>query len=123
MKRKGIAFALFVLFSCEQPLEPTQPTVTLVTISPSEAGLYVGDTLQFNAVVEGTGEFDSTVTWRVNNVLSENVMYGTVTQNGFYTTPDTVPPDSQVAIQAISVADTSICASALVRILSDTTTN
>ena len=63
MKYAEILCALLVLFSCEHPLESTQPTVTLVTISPSETELFIGDTLQFNAVVEGTGEFDSTLVW------------------------------------------------------------
>ena len=75
-----IMFMFFVLFSCEKHTEPISPTVDSVITSPSEAELYVGDTLQFSAVVEGTGDFDSTVTW--------NITYGIITQSGFYTAPD-----------------------------------
>jgi len=57
--------------------EPTPvPTVTKVTLSPStHETMLVGDSFELTATVEGTGDYDQTVTWSDNN--SGIISYGT----------------------------------------------
>ncbi len=116
MKCARAMFVLFVLFSCEQPLEPTSPTVDSVIISPSEAELFVNNALQFNVVVEGVGDFDSTVTWYVNGTAGGNTEHGTVTPEGLYTAPIVVPAGTQATIRAVSITDPTKWGSAVVSI-------
>lgn len=46
---------------------PVGPVVTAVRVSPAEATVSVGDTRSFTAAVEGSGDFDDSVTWSSSN--------------------------------------------------------
>jgi hypothetical protein len=62
-------------------------------------------TQQFTSNVQGTGSFNSSVAWYVNDVQGGNATVGTITTNGLYTAPSAVPSGSGVTIKAQSVQD------------------
>jgi hypothetical protein len=59
--------------------------IILITISPTQAQMYVGGTQQFTAMV--TGAVNNQVTWEVNQVLGGNSTLGTISSSGLYTAP------------------------------------
>ncbi len=61
-----IALAL-VLAACQVVVDPGEPAVTEVTVTPSQVSRAVGETVRFSADVEGVGNFPRTVTWSSNN--------------------------------------------------------
>src|SRR4029434_9198498 len=69
---------------------PPSPSITSVTISPKTANVSAGQTQQFSATVQGTGNFDRTVIWSVNTVPGGNATVGTISATGLYTAPSTV---------------------------------
>ncbi len=87
------------------PPPPSSPTITSVTVSPSTASLQVGQSQQFTATVQGTGSFNSSVNWLVNDVQGGNVTVGTISATGLYTAPGSVPNPNTVTVKATSVAD------------------
>jgi len=87
------------------PPPPPTPTITSVTVSPNTAGPIVGTSQQFTATVQGTGSFSSAVTWMVNNIPGGNATVGTISANGAYIAPPSVPSPSTVTVQAVSVQD------------------
>ena len=95
--------------------EPTvsgSATVTLmppvsVSISPTAATLYGGQTQQFSSAVSNTT--NPAVTWSVNPTS-----VGTITSAGLYTAPANITTQQSVVITATSQANTSASASATV---------
>lgn len=81
--------------------------VSSVSVTPASASLLVKATQQFTANVQGTGSFNSAVTWYVNDVQGGNSTVGTITAGGFYTAPNSVPNPNSVTVKAQSVQDTS----------------
>jgi hypothetical protein len=59
--------------------------IIVISISPTQAKMYVGGTQQFTATV--TGGVSNEVTWEVNQVIGGNPTLGTISQTGFYTAP------------------------------------
>lgn len=118
-----IAVAIVALSSCggggsppPPPPPPPSPTITSVTISPNSANLFVKGTQQFTASVQGTGNFNSAVTWFVNDVQGGNGTAGTISTGGLYTAPATVPNPTSVTVKAQSVQDSSKAGPATVTI-------
>jgi hypothetical protein len=62
-----------------------------------------GTQVQFNATV--TGAPNQGVTWEVNQVAGGSSVYGTITTNGLYIAPGTVPANPNVTIGAVSQVD------------------
>jgi hypothetical protein len=93
------------------------PTISSVTISPSTANVEVGKTQQFTATVRGTGNFDSGVTWFVNDIMSGDSNVGSVDISGVYTAPANIPSPATVTVKAVARADTSQSATASVTIV------
>jgi hypothetical protein len=93
--------------SSSPPPPPPSPTITSVTVSPASASLLVKGNQQFTANVQGTGSFNSAVTWYVNDVQGGNSTVGAVTVNGLYTAPNSVTNPNPVTVKAQSVQDTS----------------
>jgi hypothetical protein len=50
---------------------------------------------------------DTTVTWEVNGIPGGNATVGTITSNGVYTAPASVPAGNTVTVTAVSSADDS----------------
>lgn len=109
----GLMFICFLLFGCDSPpsdsppshLPPSDPTITSVIVSPANVSIEIEETQQFTVEVQGTGNFDSSVNWFVNDVQAGDNTIGTISWTGFYTAPSTIPDPSTVVIKAVSVQD------------------
>ncbi|MGH9708652.1 MAG: hypothetical protein ACRD5R_18040 [Candidatus Acidiferrales bacterium] len=88
------------------------PPVVSVRIAPLSASLSTGETQQFQATVSGTS--NTLVTWMAGGVPGGNSTAGTISANGLYTAPSTVPANPSVTVSAVSQADASASASATV---------
>ena len=75
------------------------PPPVVVTVSPANATVQIGNTKSFYAIVTGTA--NTSVTWTVLGGAAN----GTVTAAGVYLTPATMPASPTVTLRATSVAD------------------
>jgi hypothetical protein len=75
-----------------------------VAVSPGDATLPAGETVQFTAAIENAN--DTATKWHVNEVSGGDATLGTISA-GLYTAPSLPPPGGVVTITAISLADTS----------------
>jgi hypothetical protein len=50
------------------PPPPPPPVISSVTVSPTSASILIKATQQFTASVQGTGSFNSSIAWYVNDV-------------------------------------------------------
>lgn len=80
------------------------PPVTL-NVTPDTYTMRIGTTKQFYASVGNA--VDRSVTWRVNGTPGGNAAFGTISETGLYTPPDTLP-NGPVQIQAVSKANPSV---------------
>jgi hypothetical protein len=87
------------------PPPPPPPTITSVTISSDVSALRTGQQFRFPLLVEGTGNFNASVTWSVNGIPSGDAINGTISASGTYTAPAVPPPTNPVTITATSVED------------------
>lgn len=88
----------------------TKTSDVFVTIQPTSAALYLGQTQRFQASVTGTS--NTAVTWSVNGTTGGSSATGTISSAGLYTAPGILPQPASVTITAASVADQSAAASA-----------
>lgn len=91
----------------------TAPQTVAVTISPATATVPVGQSQQFTAGV--TGSPNTAVTWKVGDVVGGNATVGTISVTGLYTAPSVVPPGN-VAVNAVSQADPTKSATAVITV-------
>jgi hypothetical protein len=101
------AFGLVSLLSfvgCSGSSTPSGPTISSVSISPTVVSLQVSQPEQFTAKVTGTGNFDPSVQWFVNDVAGGNSSVGSVIA-GLYTAPAQIPNPPTVTIEAVATAD------------------
>ena len=77
--------------------------VTGVEISADKSEVEIAGTAEITAVV--TGGDTQELTWSVNGIDNGNEVYGTITQNSpvTYNAPDSLPPNTNIVIGAISV--------------------
>jgi hypothetical protein len=87
------------------PLPPPPSTITSVSVTPSSASILIKATQQFTANVQGSGSFSKSVSWSVNDVPGGNTTVGTITNDGLYSAPITVPNPSSVTVKAQSSQD------------------
>jgi len=83
------------------------PGTGTVIVNPVSATLYAGQTMQFGATVLNTG--NQTVTWTVSPSGA-----GTITATGLYVAPAIVTSPQTIAVTAISQANTSQSATAMI---------
>jgi hypothetical protein len=88
--------------------QPPPPEIT-VSVTPTAASVRAGATQLFTATVAGTT--NKSVTWSVNGIVTGNATTGTISSNGVYTAPATVPNPNAIAVEAVSAADASATAS------------
>jgi len=88
--------------------QPPPPEIT-VSVTPTAANLRAGATQPFTATVAGTT--NKSVTWSVNGIVTGSAATGTISSNGVYTAPATVPNPNVITVAAVSAADTSATAS------------
>ena len=98
----------------------TSPPV-VISIAPTSATVTTGGTQQFTATLQNTS--NTAVTWQVNGVTGGNTTTGTISSSGLYTGPATVPNPATVTVTAISQADPSKSASALVTVVTQAPVN
>jgi hypothetical protein len=89
-------------------LQPPPPEIT-VSVTPTAASVRAGATQPFTATVAGTT--NKSVTWSVNGIVTGNATTGTISSNGVYTAPATVPNPNVITVEAVSAADASATAS------------
>jgi hypothetical protein len=89
---------------------------TGVEITPGEAEVEIGHSLELSATVQG-GDTQE-VSWYVNGDLNGNSVYGTITQNSpvTYSAPMSLPSPDLVVIEAVSDADTTMVDSCLIQL-------
>jgi hypothetical protein len=97
------------------PVTTTAPTSASITISPITATVNVGNTQQFVATVQNSG--NTAVTWQVNGVAGGSTSTGTISNSGLYTAPATVPSPTAVTVTAVLQADTTKSVSAQVTVV------
>ena len=90
------------------------PTITSVTATCGSVTVPTGQTSQCKATVTGTGNFNSTVNWAVNNIIGGNSTVGTINAIGLYSAPVTVPTTFTETITATSVSNSTMTASVAV---------
>ena len=87
-----------------------------VTVTPNPITMKSGTNRWFIATVANTTNKD--VTWKVNGITGGNTTYGTITYNGYYRTPASVPAAGlKITITAISSADPTKSGSAKVTVI------
>ena len=84
------------------------PGPLTVSVAPSSALLYAGQTRQFSATV--TNRLTTGVNWSISPTI------GTISPTGLYTAPSPVPAQQAVTVTASSVLDGSKYATALVQL-------
>lgn len=111
--------SLALLVACGGGSKSSTPSSTggSVSLSPSTASVATNTTAQFSATVSNSS---SGVYWSVNGVIGGNLTVGTVSTNGLYTAPATVPSPATVTITATSLSDTTQSASATITITTGT---
>jgi hypothetical protein len=92
---------------------PPSPQDVAVQMSPEQAQVGLGKTLQFTATVTGTS--DNSVVWQVNGVGGGSSTVGTISA-GLYTAPTAIPK-GPISVEAISAAKNSVSASASITLL------
>jgi len=85
-----------------------------VNINPTAASVLLNQQKQFSATVSGSS--NTQVSWQVNGVTGGSPASGTVDPNGLYTAPAVLPNPVSVTVSAISQADVTKSASAIVTI-------
>lgn len=115
--RKSVyaAAVLFVGFTgilgCSTSLKGSPSTVTSstgssITVAVSgNSSVRIGATVQFTAAVANST--DDSVTWQVNGVAGGASATGTITSDGLYTAPKTLPTPNTVTVTAVSNASSS----------------
>lgn len=112
-------FVTVTATSVADPTESASAGITLtgnmgITITPTTAQVPEQQTLQFSATV--TGSVNTGVLWSVSGSGCEGSGCGTISTNGLYTAPDTIP--GLVTVTATSAANHAISASASITIVS-----
>jgi len=87
----------------------------IVSVSPAAPTVLVGQQQRFVAFVSGTTV--TGVTWRLAGTACAGSACGTLTSDGLYTAPSSVPDPPQATVTATSVADPSMSGSAVVTIV------
>ena len=96
-------FANAILFTTEKVTNPGIPTVTSVTVSPDTANVTAGQTQQFTAQVQGTGDYSQTVAWKIQGQTKADT---TINQSGLLTVSATEPAETNIEVIATSTQDT-----------------
>jgi len=107
----GLSASLF-LGSCSSS-SPPPPPIT-VTVTPATATVGPGASTQFMATVTGTT--NTAVTWQVNGMPGGSAAAGTITSNGLYTAPSTIPNPATVTVTAVLSANAADSGSASVTV-------
>jgi hypothetical protein len=86
-----------------------------ITLNPSSLTLAVGNTQAFSANISGTS--NTAVTWTASGAGCISTTCGTISANGIYVAPMSVPSPPSVTVRATSAVDSTKSASASVTIV------
>jgi hypothetical protein len=89
--------------------------VVAITVNPNNAAVDVGNSQQFVGSVTGTSNI--AVIWSVSGAGCTGVACGTISNNGLYVAPPSVPSSAAVTVKGTSVADPTKSASASLTIV------
>jgi len=95
----------------------TGPATISVSIQPTGATLFLGQTQQFQASASGAS--NTSVSWMVTDPPGQTGSGGTITGSGLYTAPAILPSPASATVTAISTADPQASASAAVTLQDD----
>ena len=114
------SFVTVTATSVADPTKSGTATVTVtqqiaVSVLPASIQVPQGGTQQFTAKVTGTTV--TGVTWSISGTGCSGSSCGSITSNGLYTAPDTIPTPAQVKITATSIADGTTASSATATII------
>jgi hypothetical protein len=96
------------------PASPPPPSVS-VKISPTSVTLRTGQSRQFTDSVHGST--NTSVVWKVNGITGGNSTVGTISKQGTFKAPASVPSPSVVTVSAVAAADGKTSASAAVTVV------
>jgi hypothetical protein len=91
-------------------------SITSVAVS-GPANVQVPYCNPFAATVSGTGNYDHSVQWYVNDVAGGNSANGTIDSTGDYCSPAQPPATNPISIKAVANGDTAKSATATVRVI------
>jgi hypothetical protein len=113
-----LALLLVTLFlvSCGGAVSSGPPPPITVTVAPGSAQPFAGTSVQFAATAQNAA--NSSVNWLVNTVPGGNTTLGTVSPNGLYTAPASVPNPPTVMVTAALQSDSTKTGSSTVTIQS-----
>jgi hypothetical protein len=83
--------------------EKETPQPVSVSILEDSATLETGGTFQFHASVNNAS--DTTITWTVEGVVGGNAAVGSISVDGLYTAPASVPSTNPITVKATSNAE------------------
>jgi hypothetical protein len=86
-----------------------------ITVNPNNATVTAGSTQQFVGIVTGTS--NTAVIWTVSGAQCIGAACGTISVNGLYVAPTSVPSPAAVSVKATSVGDPTKSASAQLTIV------
>lgn len=92
----------------------TIPLPTGMSVAPATANVAVGSTLKFTATING--QATNAVNWFVNDIAGGNSTIGTIDTTGGYTAPAVIPTPAAVTVAAVSQADNTQKATAVVTV-------
>jgi len=113
-----VALSLAGCAAATSGYKPSPPPSITVVVTPPSANIRTGDNLAFTAAVSGTT--NTSVTWSVNGTAGGSATLGTVTPNGDYIAPSSLPNPNTITIRATSVADSSAAGTSSVSLLNPT---
>jgi hypothetical protein len=108
------AFATASLMITPAPAPPPPPPAVTVIISPTAVTIRTTHLKQFSASVHGST--NKSVIWKVNGITGGNGTVGTISSQGLYKAPSTVPSSPVVTVSAVAATDGKTSASAAVTI-------
>src|SRR5579863_6735482 len=91
-----------------------------VSISPTYAVVQLGQPQAFTATVTGSGNID--VTWQVDSAIGGNSTAGTISSSGVYSAPSSMPNVASATVTAVSQADPSKSATAVITLVTQPAT-
>ncbi|WP_348265176.1 hypothetical protein P8935_11680 [Telmatobacter sp. DSM 110680] len=106
--------------SSQTQIGPQPFDITGIQLTPRTATVNTGWSQQFTAVVEGTGSFDTSVSFSVNGVSGGNSTVGSIDSHGLYIAPATLPQSSSVSVTVASVAAPDVSVGAAVTLTQST---
>jgi hypothetical protein len=102
------------LVSCGAVGSATAPPASTISVTPTSAQPFQGETVQFQAEVLNASA--SAVQWQVNQMPGGNSSLGTIDASGLYTAPAQIPNPPTVTVSAVLQSDSTKIGSASVTV-------